>query len=101
HELLAAAYTALSALRLRSRRTVQRLADGEILGPEVSIDKVLLGRAEHIVHDLLRALTPAFALSDSPHARAARREWFFSRAATVYGGAIDVQRNIIAQRVLQ
>jgi acyl-CoA dehydrogenase len=27
-------------------------------------------------------------------------EWFYSRASTIFGGAIDVQRDIVAERVL-
>ena len=97
---LASAYLALAAVRMRSRITVGRLSRGETLGPEVSVDKILLGRAEHIVNDAIRSLTPRFESSDAPEMRGLRREWFYSRAATVYGGAADIQRNIIAQRVL-
>ena len=99
-EVATPAYLALAAVRLRSRITVRRLADGAQLGPEVSADKVLLGNAEHAVNDAIRALTPFFETSDDPEVVDIRREWFYSRAATVYGGAIDIQRNILAQRVL-
>jgi len=97
---LARAYLALAAVRMRSRATVERLSRGEALGPEVSVDKILLGRAEHIVNDTIRSLTPRFESSDEPAIRGLRREWFYSRAATVYGGAADIQRNLIAQRIL-
>jgi acyl-CoA dehydrogenase len=99
-EAIARAYSALSAVRLRSLATVQRLARGERLGPEVSVDKLLLGKAEHIVNDVIRSLTPRFETSDTAAVQALRREWFYSRAATVYGGAADIQRNVIAERVL-
>ncbi len=42
----------LYAFRARSRATQHRLADGEHLGPETSIDKVLLATAEQAVFDL-------------------------------------------------
>jgi alkylation response protein AidB-like acyl-CoA dehydrogenase len=99
-EAIGDVYLSLAALRAMSRRTVERLAFGEVLGPEVSADKVLLGQTEHQVNDLIRALTPDFATSDSDRQRNVRREWFYSRAATVYGGAVDIQKNIIASRVL-
>lgn len=94
------AYLSLQAVRAMSRATVERLAAGEALGPEVSADKVLLGQTEHLVNDLIHALTPGFAVGDDPRTNGVRREWFYSRAATVYGGAVDIQRNILASRVL-
>ena len=43
----------LYAFRARSRATQHRLAAGEHLGPETSIDKVLLATAEQAVFDLV------------------------------------------------
>ena len=43
----------LYALRARSRSTQRRLAAGERLGPETSIDKVLVATAEQAVFDLV------------------------------------------------
>ena len=98
---VAEAYTSLAALRMRCRETVKRLAAGERLGPEVSIDKILLGQTEHLVHDAVRAVhVRDFAVGDSAEADTERAEWFYSRAATVYGGAAEVQKNIVAERVL-
>ncbi len=95
------AFTTLCALRSRSARTVRRLAAGERLGPEASIDKVLLSRAEQQTHDALRALAgPAFLLGDGEAARGLREDWFYSRAASIFGGAVEVQRTIVAERLL-
>jgi alkylation response protein AidB-like acyl-CoA dehydrogenase len=30
-----------------------------------------------------------------------REEWWYSRTATIYGGSAEVQRSIVADRVLQ
>src|SRR4029453_5804957 len=43
----------LSAFRARSRTTQYRLAAGERLGPETSIDKILLATTEQAVFDLI------------------------------------------------
>ncbi len=51
---LADAYLAIVPMRLSARNTIRRLAAGENPGPEVSVDKVLLARAELAVHDLAR-----------------------------------------------
>lgn len=98
---LGEAWLAQQALRLRCGRTVLRLGSGEVLGPEISIDKVLLGAAEQRVCDAALATRPdAFAYSDDELDAEWRAQWFYTRASTIYGGAAEVQRSIIADRVL-
>lgn len=100
-DAIGSAYVALAALRVRSRQTVARLAKGEQLGPEVSIDKALLSKAEHAVNDAVRALrVNDFLFGDDADSNRIRGEWHYSRAASVYGGAVEVQQNIIAEHVL-
>lgn len=100
-DVVGPAYVALAALRVRSRQTVLRLASGERLGPEVSIDKTLLSTAEHAVNDAIRTLRiNDFLFGDDADSRRIRAEWSYSRAASVYGGAVEVQKNIIAEHVL-
>ena len=91
------AYLALHTLRCRSRATQHRLADGQKLGPDTSIDKVLLAGAEQRLYDTARDLLPGAIELD---ATAWRTEYLYSRAATIYGGTAEVQRNIIARRLL-
>ncbi|HEU4363397.1 MAG TPA: acyl-CoA dehydrogenase family protein [Mycobacterium sp.] len=94
---LGAAYLALHTLRCRSRATQHRLADGARLGPETSIDKVLLATAEQTFFNTVRDLLPgAVELDESRW----RTEFLYSRAATIYGGTAEIQRNIIARRLL-
>jgi alkylation response protein AidB-like acyl-CoA dehydrogenase len=94
---LGAAYLALHTARCRSRATQYRLAGGGPLGPETSVDKVLLATAEQLLFDTVRDLLPGvLELTESPW----RPEYLFSRAATIYGGTAEIQRNIIARRLL-
>jgi alkylation response protein AidB-like acyl-CoA dehydrogenase len=89
------------ALRARSRSTQRRLAANETLGAETSIDKVLLGTAEQAVFDLAaEGLGPWVAVGDDPESGRWRAEFLYSRAATIYGGSAEIQRNIIARRLL-
>jgi alkylation response protein AidB-like acyl-CoA dehydrogenase len=89
------------ALRARSRATQYRLAAGEKLGPETSIDKVLVATTEQAVFDLVaEGLGPDLAFGDDPASERWRREYLYSRAATIYGGTAEIQRNIIARRLL-
>ncbi len=90
-------YLALHTLRCRSRATQHRLADGGRLGPDTSIDKVLLAGAEQLLYDTARDLLPGVIELDEGRWRA---EYLYSRAATIYGGTAEVQRNIIARRLL-
>lgn len=91
------AYLALHTLRCRSRATQHRLGDGEKLGADTSIDKVLLAGAEQRLFDTARDLMPGrIELDDDEW----RTEYLYSRASTIYGGTAEVQRNIIARRLL-
>jgi len=101
-EVIGNAYVTLHALRARSRVTQHRLAAGETLGAETSIDKVLVATAEQVVYDAARRLVPGVVeTDDSAHGELWRTEWLYSRAATIYGGTAEVQRNIIARRLLE
>lgn len=94
---LGSAYLALHTIRCRSHGTQRRLADGGQLGPETSIDKVLLAGAEQQLFDTARDLLPGeIEFADSIW----RPEYLYSRAATIYGGTAEIQRNIIASRLL-
>jgi len=41
-----------------------------------------------------------FLYSDDTADQAWRDDWFYTRAATLYGGTAEIQRSIIADRVL-
>ena len=91
----------LWSFRARSRATQRRLAAGETLGPETSIDKVLVATAEQAVFDLVASgLATDVVLGDDPVSQRWRAEFLYSRAATIYGGSAEIQRNIIAHRLL-
>jgi alkylation response protein AidB-like acyl-CoA dehydrogenase len=94
-------FTQLFALRARSRATQHRLSEGTTLGAETSIDKVLIATAEQALYDATRRLLPGVVeLDDTATGETWRTEYLYSRAATIYGGTAEVQRNIIARRLL-
>jgi alkylation response protein AidB-like acyl-CoA dehydrogenase len=96
-----AAYGRVTALRLVARRTLRRLGEGDFVGPEVSIDKLLLSSSEQAVLNLAReVLRGQFELDDSPEMRRWRGDYFYTRSSSIYGGAAEIQRDIVAQRVL-
>jgi alkylation response protein AidB-like acyl-CoA dehydrogenase len=94
-------YADLVTLRARSAGTVRRLAAGQTVGPEASVDKVLLATAETGLHDLARDLLGAeFVFGAAPRAAQWRADWWYSRASTILGGSAEVQRTILADHVL-
>jgi alkylation response protein AidB-like acyl-CoA dehydrogenase len=96
---LGATWATVATLRALSRDTVRRLAAGESPGPEISVTKVLLARAEQLLMDSARdALVPRLELD--PSESGWRAEWFYSRATSIYGGTAEIQRSIIAERCL-
>jgi alkylation response protein AidB-like acyl-CoA dehydrogenase len=95
------AFVQLFALRARSRATQHRFARGDRLGPETSVDKILLATTEQAVFELaLDALADDVLLRETAEAERWRSDYLYSRAATIYGGSAEIQRNIVARRLL-
>jgi alkylation response protein AidB-like acyl-CoA dehydrogenase len=89
------------AFRARSRATQYRLAAGGHLGAETSIDKILVATAEQALFDLVAdGLARDISVGDDGVSERWRAEFLYSRAATIYGGSAEIQRNIIARRLL-
>jgi alkylation response protein AidB-like acyl-CoA dehydrogenase len=95
------AFANLYALRLASRRTFRRLEGGEIPGPDASVDKILMATAEQGLFDGAVEIVPGSLLAgDDADARTWRTDYFYSRAASIYGGTSEIQRNIVAEHLL-
>jgi alkylation response protein AidB-like acyl-CoA dehydrogenase len=100
-EVVGETFLQLHALRARSRATQRRLAGGGTLGAETSIDKVLIATAEQTTYEAARRLLGGLVeMDDGASGELWRGEYLYSRAATIYGGTLEVQRNIIARRLL-
>ena len=96
------AYLNLAALRARTAATLRRLDAGQPVGSETSVDKLLLSTAEQDVLDAVATLLDTDVLiGDSVDAHHWRDHWWYSRAASIYGGAREVQFSIIADRILK
>jgi alkylation response protein AidB-like acyl-CoA dehydrogenase len=95
---LARAYVDLEVLRVRVAQSLAQRAAGNEPGPESSVDKLLMIKAEQGLHHLALHLAGGEALAPTDS------DWLdgymHSRAASVYGGTEQVQRTIIAGRVL-
>ncbi|MBA4863558.1 acyl-CoA dehydrogenase family protein [Streptomyces sp. PSKA54] len=79
------------------RRTAERLA-GQGAGPESSVDKLLMTRTEQRLYETALKVLPEELFREGGEVFG---EYLYSRAASVYGGTSQIQRNIIAKRLLR
>jgi alkylation response protein AidB-like acyl-CoA dehydrogenase len=93
---LARTYVDIQLMRLANLRLITRYMRGLPPGAETSYMKLYWVTAEQGLSDLSLSLA-------GPAGLALGGEWlrlyFLSRAASIYGGTEDIQRNIIAERV--
>lgn len=87
----------LEVLGMHTVRQLSRRTQGDDLGPESSIDKLLMTRVEQeLMQTALRLRTK--------HTDGQLSGWFdrylYARAASIYGGSSQIQKNILAGRVL-
>jgi len=106
-ERFARVYVDVIAAQSRAATTVRKLAAGESVGADSSIDKLLFSRAERDVNDLLLDVARDHMMAGArsgggqeAELDTARAEWWYSRAATIMGGTAEVQRGIIADHLL-
>jgi alkylation response protein AidB-like acyl-CoA dehydrogenase len=99
---IAQARLGLEVMRTHALRTLSAYDAGS-QGPEASVSKLLWARWHRELGELamdvlageaLTVTAPPYGLGDL------QTLFLFSRADTIYGGSDEVQRNIIAERVL-
>jgi alkylation response protein AidB-like acyl-CoA dehydrogenase len=95
---LARAAVALEVLRLRAAAAITARCDGVLPGPEGSIEKVLMATTEQqILGIAAEILGPAMSVAEG----AWYNRYLQARSATIYGGTIQIQKNILARRILK
>ncbi len=92
-------------MRANGLRTLANFADGKKPGPESSIEKLFWSEFDKRFRETaLDILGPGAQLRRTSVAARAdvdwEREFLWSRAGTIYSGSSEIQRNIIAKRVL-
>jgi alkylation response protein AidB-like acyl-CoA dehydrogenase len=92
---LAAALIEIEVLRHHATRTMSAFLNGGTVGPESSGVKLLMARAEQTL-----GLAALDVLGEANAGEFWHERYLYSRAASVYGGAQQIQRGIIADRVL-
>ena len=112
---LMAAEIAVTAIEIAEQRTLAALASGANPGPASSMLKAQGAEALQMVDELMLETAGAYAAADQPGARqpgsnvapigpdaalTAMPRYLNDRAATIYGGSNEIQRDIIARLVL-
>ena len=95
---LARSFVDVEVLRIRVQQSLAARVGGHEAGPESSVDKLLMIRTEQDLHHL--ALHIAGSRAILPDDRDWLDGYLHSRAVSIYGGTEQIQRGIIAQRVL-
>jgi alkylation response protein AidB-like acyl-CoA dehydrogenase len=99
-ERLTAAWIDAEAYRWQTFWTVTRIAEGARTGPESSMVKVFWSELDIRLHELaLDLLGPHAELLDGADA-AWMKGYEFALAGPIYAGTNEIQRNVIAERVL-
>src|SRR5690606_20117602 len=89
------------AYNLASYHTVSRLLKGGRVGAESSTNKIFWSELDLQMHETaMRVLGPRAELVDDPEAHDWLEGFLFAQAGPIYAGTNEIQRNIIAERVL-
>jgi alkylation response protein AidB-like acyl-CoA dehydrogenase len=97
-EGVAWAYVQAEMLRLHVRRRLSERLDGLDHGPGGSIDKLLMTWVEQTVGTAALSAAGSRAVIDADDV--ASKIYLYSRAQSVMGGTSQIQKNIIATRIL-
>jgi alkylation response protein AidB-like acyl-CoA dehydrogenase len=97
-EAVAWAYVQTEMLRLHVCRRLSERLDGVEHGPGGSVDKLLMTWVEQTVGAAALAVSGPRAALDTDDV--ALKTYLYSRAQSVMGGTSQIQKNIVAQRIL-
>jgi alkylation response protein AidB-like acyl-CoA dehydrogenase len=89
----------MHVLRVRAHEVARRLECGQELGSESALTKIALTEAEQTIFEVAHEM-----LGSGGHAWLDEPEdvelYLYSRAASIYGGSAQIQRNTLADRYL-
>jgi alkylation response protein AidB-like acyl-CoA dehydrogenase len=95
---LARSMVDVEVLRVHVLRSLSRRLEGSATEVDASVDKLLMVRTEQALgHAVLDIHGSSVLLGREPEAL---HDYLWSRAASVYGGSEQIQRTIVATRLL-
>jgi alkylation response protein AidB-like acyl-CoA dehydrogenase len=101
---LAQSHIEVELLRLVGYRSLTKLLRTGHPGVESSIEKVLGSETDQRLQEVAMQVLGTYGIvydeRQVPAAEAMAREYMYSRSETIMGGTSEIQRNLIAQRIL-
>ncbi|MGH3096519.1 MAG: acyl-CoA dehydrogenase family protein [Streptosporangiales bacterium] len=101
---LAWAYTHVQLMRFQGLRVMASLAEGQQPGPEASVNKLFWSEYHRRLGEIAVSIIGTDALVRPDGEGYATDRWqdvlLSSRGGTIYSGTSEIQRNIVAERVL-
>jgi alkylation response protein AidB-like acyl-CoA dehydrogenase len=102
---IAQAWIDVELVRLNGMRNLAKVLAGKEPGPEGAMSKLFGQHVEQDLHELALDLGGEFAILDRGAADAPNRGkwalgWLRTRASTIGGGTSEIQRNVLAERIL-
>jgi alkylation response protein AidB-like acyl-CoA dehydrogenase len=100
-ESVVRAWMQAEAYNLASYHTVGRVQRGASIGAEASTNKIFWSELDLHMHETAMHILGARAeLSDDPEVHEWQEGFLFAQAGPIYAGSNEIQRNIIAERLL-
>jgi len=100
-EAVLRAWMGAEAYNLASYHTVGRIQKGGKVGAEASTNKIFWSELDLEMHETaMRILGPSAELHDDPETHEWLEGFLFAQAGSIYAGSNEIQRNIIAERLL-
>ncbi len=102
---IADAWMESELVRINGMRNLAKVLDGDAPGPEGAMSKLFGQHVEQHVHELALDIGGALSVlergsDDAPYDGKWALGWLRTRASTIGGGTSEIQRNILAERVL-
>lgn len=100
-EAVLRAWMGAEAYNLASYHTVGRVQRGARIGAEASTNKIFWSELDLDMHETaMRILGPRAELCSDPETHEWLEGFLFAQAGSIYAGSNEIQRNIIAERLL-
>jgi alkylation response protein AidB-like acyl-CoA dehydrogenase len=96
-------YIEVELLRLIGYRSLTRLLKTGHPGVESSIEKIAGSETDQRLQEVAMEILGAYGIAEHEAVAAAEpiaRDYMYSRSETIMGGTSEIQRNVIAQRIL-
>lgn len=102
---IAQAWVDVELVRLNGMRNLAKVLSGKEPGPEGAMSKLFGQHVEQHLHELALDLGGDFAILDrgavdAPNNGKWALGWLRTRASTIGGGTSEIQRNVLAERIL-